>query len=544
MKGTQFSKRLDTLRVILLICAFALFISFRSMPGGLSGKRAMACGVVRAAFGSQDPIPGARVTVFNDDLTLFWEARTDQKGAYRIDNIPAGTYWIGVSAVRGATTYQYQSAQATIQEGGSCTDFFLDVDQNQGRWATIGSTEPENLDLTGSAILLPNGTIFYCHDATTPVVFDPVKGTTQKAPSSSSRQGCHGPCLLAEGLALLVGGGPSPGEAVATVKGFYPFVWDEDFSPMNMARWYPGITALSDGRYLVMGGNTRNGVTAACEIFSPKTRTWEFVASMSQPSDYPPAVLLSTGPNRGKVLRSFPRPQLFNPATNSWENTGGLLQPNRYPGHSDHNLNLLPDGRAMLVGIRRDAGSVATEIYDPTVGQWQLGPNLNHPRMMPHTVLLPDGKLLTMGGHYTGGNPPPPTGRNASLKSVELFDPTTNSWRLLADMSNFRDLHALATVVPDGRVVITSGAVVGPQPDFSIEALEPPYLFRGVRPSIDTISSTEFSYGGNFTMTVSLTNAVTKVVLLGTNAVTHWIDGGIPRYVQLPFQQSGSPLQL
>jgi hypothetical protein len=33
---------------------------------------------------------------------------------------------------------------------------------------------------------------------------------------------------------------------------------------------------------------------------------------------------------------------------------------------------------------------------------------------------------------------------------------------------------------------------------------------------------------------------VTDVLLMGTNAVTHWMDGGIPRHVSLDFSQAGS----
>jgi hypothetical protein len=41
-------------------------------------------------------------------------------------------------------------------------------------------------------------------------------------------------------------------------------------------------------------------------------------------------------------------------------------------------------------------------------------------------------------------------------------------------------------------------------------------------------------------MTVTRTSAVTQVVLIGTNATTHWVDGGVPRVILLPFGQNGA----
>jgi hypothetical protein len=40
-------------------------------------------------------------------------------------------------------------------------------------------------------------------------------------------------------------------------------------------------------------------------------------------------------------------------------------------------------------------------------------------------------------------------------------------------------------------------------------------------------------------MDVSLTNALTEIVLMGMNAISHWMDGGVPRLLDLSFTQSG-----
>ena len=315
-----------------------------------SDEKAPIRGQVREAGGAQAPLAGARVTVFNEDFTTFRETRTDADGQYRAE-LPRGTYWVGASAVQGPISYGYQQVVVAVTKDGATADFFLDVDRNVGQWSVVGSTAPEDLAGTGSGILLPDGTIFYCHDAMEPLLFDPIFHLTRKAPASSSVQGCHGPGLLADGLALIVGGGRSPTEAVATVKGFSSSGWDENFFPLRLRRWYPGLALLPDGRYLALGGNTGGTLTASCELFDPATRRWSDAAPLSGAVDYPPAILLSTGPHRGKVLVTHPRPQLFNPDLGTWEPTGGFVQPNRRaPNHADHTLTAAID--ALLFAVQ------------------------------------------------------------------------------------------------------------------------------------------------------------------------------------------------
>lgn len=41
-------------------------------------------------------------------------------------------------------------------------------------------------------------------------------------------------------------------------------------------------------------------------------------------------------------------------------------------------------------------------------------------------------------------------------------------------------------------------------------------------------------------MTVSRTNAITSVVLIGMSAISHWMDGGVPRLLHLDFTQVSS----
>lgn len=70
-----------------------------------------------------------------------------------------------------------------------------------------------------------------------------------------------------------------------------------------------------------------------------------------------------------------------------------------------------------------------------------------------------------------------------------------------------------------------------------IEAFSPPYLFRGVRPQIISVSTTTPARGGQLSLGIAPDTQITSVVLMGMQTTTHWVDGGIPRRLPLPFQQ-------
>jgi hypothetical protein len=158
--------------------------------------------------------------------------------------------------------------------------------------------------------------------------------------------------------------------------------------------------------------------------------------------------------------------------------------------------------------------------------------------------------VLSFGGQYSGLSSAAVATTNAGTipyctKVADLYDPDSDKWRVMADMNRFIHYHNVTVLVPDGRVIATGGAGVTSNRSFagddsSIEAFEPPYLFRGVRPRIDSLSTTELVAGSNFTFTVSFASALTKVVMVSARATTHWADGGPQRFLSLDFVHNGA----
>jgi hypothetical protein len=540
---------MKSLHLLILITALEGFAEARAVP--VSGQ-------LRESP-SSNVIAGARVTLFTPDLRFFREQRSDGSGNFKFDYIGAGNYRIGIAAIG----YEYQESAVTVSNVPVSDDFLLITETNGGRWTIVGDTEPELLDGSGSGSLLPTGEVFFCHNTEEPIVFDPVAALKWFPPDSGAPQGCHMVTMSTGGGLFFVGGsaGGNPLDPVLKrVRAYWRSTnaWPAPLAPMNVGRWYAGLCRLPDERLLVMGGELDNpsyGRTNGCEIYNPVSNTWTITGSFSLPTEIAPAVLLYTG----EVLKTWREPELYNVTTGAWRFAASMIQGRQGAAggdHADHEFVHLPDGRVMACGIAPLVTNAATrfvEFYNPSNNTWSLGPNPSAIRNRPEALILPDGRVLSFGGQYSGPSPAPVPTANAGnipdcTKVADLYDVSSNAWRPMADMNRFIHYHNVTVLVPDGRVIATGGAGLTTARSFagddsSIEAFEPPYLFRGVRPRIDSLSTTELVAGSNFTLRVSFTEAITKLVLVSARATSHWVDGGPQRFLPLEFTQNGSTIQ-
>ncbi|MBI1730126.1 DUF1929 domain-containing protein [Candidatus Acetothermia bacterium] len=526
---------------------------------------------------SNDYLQQARVTLFNDDLSFFREVRSNDQGEYSFGHLPSGSYKLGISA-KG---FAYEETKVEMRNSRQTLRFVLEQETEQGRWEVIGDTTPERFGGTNSGVLMPDGRIIFCHNTIDPVVFDPVsreksfpKQSAEMSHSSNSMQGCHNVSHLLDGRVLYVGGGTldnqgnfSAGQsAIRIVKAFDPKTarW-EVFPPMNEVRWYPGLARLQDGDLLTFGGGQQPAKlrTATCEIFSQDTKEWKSTDSLTAEGGFGPTALLYTG----EVFVSWYPPQLFNVETGRWRNTTNFRQPRRGTGeqagqsvlgsgelpqlgdHPDHSIVVLPDGRVAAIGIwgaAMENGGSMVEIFDPASERWSLGANPQTIRAHPEVLQLPDGRIFVAAGAPQAGEKVF-TNEWGYTNAVDLYDPLADSWRKMSPMKNAREYHAITLLLPDGRVLVHAGAgrpAFNPPPSVSeeIEAFSPPYLFRGPRPEIHSISATDLARGDSFSFELSFPAQLTDVKLIGVNAITHFLDAGIPRLLELPFSQSESKI--
>src|SRR5438445_5848069 len=147
-------------------------------------------------------------------------------------------------------------------------------------------------------------------------------------------------------------------------------------------------------------------------------------------------------------------------APGTWAPMADLNQP-----RADHTATLLANGTVLVAGGRDAAGQplASAEIYDPATGAYTL---LASPLPAPvwgHTAnRLSDGTVLIAGGTGDGGLP---------VAAAQLFDPATGAFTALDPLRTPRRRHA-ATLLPDGRVVLVGGTDGG-EPLASFEVYDP-----------------------------------------------------------------------
>ncbi len=492
---------------------------------------------------AQEPIRNARITIFNADTTLFYELRSDSISVAVLNNRPQVSLSIGVSAPG------YLFSQSSVDSQQDTLSIILESGDPIGKWEVLRSAD-EKLGGTNSAVLLPDGRIFYCHDTQDPILFDPVTNTVQRAKKSPKIQGCAATCLLQDGMVIFVGGADREvyGPGTKQVKVYDPLKDEWQFLPEILDyRWYPTMVQLPGGELLAIGGGGLNNPKRVntCEILNPESRLWTPTDTVAIGNEVSPVVLLNTG----EVLITHRPPQLFNPLIQKWRLATPFVQSPRTPDgdHADHELTMLPDGRVVAIGyMQKYRPSIAghnVEIYDPINNRWSLGADLPPVRSRCKSVLLPTKRILVAGGFKETANDTSYVNQYGYMRRADLYDPYANSWSSAGQMNIAREYHATPVLIPDGRVVIAAGEGQpgNEPPDTSvIEAYYPSYFYKGIRPKISTALPSAIIRGQSISFEVLYTAKLTSVVLMGTSAVTHFMNSGNVRCLELPFQQTGS----
>lgn len=181
---------------------------------------------------------------------------------------------------------------------------------------------------------------------------------------------------------------------------------------------------------------------------------------------------------------------------------------------------------------------------------------LRNPRWHSTPVLLPSGEVLAFSGGERDELTLPTL--EGALRTPELYDPTTNTWKELAPAARGRTYHNTAVLLPDGRVLVggsapfygnatagTPGLPCGDHclRDSTFEIYSPPYLFAddgtdARRPVIEDIGVRRD--GRELLVRLDRdTEEVSDVVLVRVPAVTHGLDSD-QRGVSLEFSRLGN----
>ena len=174
------------------------------------------------------------------------------------------------------------------------------------------------------------------------------------------------------------------------------------------------------------------------------------------------------------------------PPAGSWQTVAGLSV-----ARAGATGTILPNGHVLIVGGVADttvAGTATSsvEIYDPTKQTFSAGPSLSIGRAGHTATVLPDGRVLVIGGYGQLGS--------RSTSSVEIYDPATNQWSTAAPMTYGRSGHA-AVLLADGRVMVIGGGAypaAGISPHGSAAATLPPEIYDPAHDAWTTVAAQRF----------------------------------------------------
>lgn len=171
---------------------------------------------------------------------------------------------------------------------------------------------------------------------------------------------------------------------------------------------------------------------------------------------------------------------------------------------------------------------------------------MHHGRVMPDSVLLPNGRMLVVGGgrfgqsggllaHFTStdtqGNPD--KGATDPVIEPEMFDPETETWEELCPKSLKRLYHTSAALLPDARVLVAGhdGALNMPPYDashYELEVFSPPYLFgpdgKPANRPVIVEAPARASLGQRFDIHTRQASEIASVALIRQSSTTHQIN--------------------
>lgn len=404
-----------------------------------------------------------------------------------------------------------------------------------GRILTFASNEPNSFP--GST------TDEYTHAA----VWDPETGAIQNVPHPNHDMFCAALVTLESGEPFVMGGRNQGDSPWTSYFDFHNDRWVQ-IENMNRGRWYPTAVYLGNGEVFIAAG-VGGGVNP--ERWSPETG-WKLLTGIDLSS-----TILQFGTRDGSG--SWPMLQLAQDGTvfhhgatdrmtrfDPFGGPGGLgtltdLGPHNFGWFADEGVSVLYDeGKILVAGgsvsVTDDtavAGAHTIDINGPGPVVTRVA-DMNFPRQFQNEVLLPTGDVLVVGGNTSGVK----FTDDFAVRSAEVWNPATNTWKLLNAQNQARAYHSTAVLLSDATVLSAGGGLGGnscanPQgpgecenDHWNAERYSPPYLFASdgspaVRPGIQDAPGI-VRVGRTFT--VRATPGLSGFSMVRLSATTHTMN--------------------
>jgi hypothetical protein len=385
---------------------------------------------------------------------------------------PAGDTWTYTGNLNNGkarhTATKLLDGRVVVAGGVTGVSLVTDITEiySAGTWTEVNPMG--TLRSRHSATLLRDGTILVAGGGPfldTAEIYDPAGNLWTPTANLSFAREEHSATMLPSGN-VLVAGGDSFGELI-TAEIYDPAgpSWVTVPVPdMNFARRRHAATMLPDGRVLVVGGFGPGALVTAelLDVDVPVFVDHNAMASVRSEFTMTPLadgrVLAAGGAN---ALPSPREAEIYNPGTGAWVPAGTPMNQPRWR----HSATRMFGGRVLMAGSAASiAAGRSAEVYEPG-DTWTVLPDMSIDRYWHTATLLPCGEVLVVGGRTIGG-------ANPTLVSAERFNPRRGTWAPTGPLGTRRQRHT-ATLLPDGKVLVTGGWNLADGPLLSADIYDP-----------------------------------------------------------------------
>ena len=344
-------------------------------------------------------------------------------------------------------------------------------------------------------------------------LYDPASGLFESVGMTLFQHG--GLCtatLLLDGRVLIAGGGTAQMSAEIYNPATGSFT---ETGQMSYRHYGHTATRLLDGRVLIAGGSRSGDDTGGCpitqqfcEIFNPASETFAPANPLNQDRSSHTATLLDDGhiliTGGGHSILEAPctgapwnSAELYNPDSGIFT----LMPENMQYARVGHTATKLANGKVLIIGGHIYASYA--ELYDPESATFSPTGLVNVCRTDHTATLLLNGQILIAGGRFWEDS------TELITNSAEIYDPTNGLFTLTGNMTGPRRMHS-AALLPNGRVLVVGGIAI---PFYALTTAElylapstPEDLVEQITSEITTLpGSSEIS------LTIQLDTAMSKL---------------------------------
>ena len=330
---------------------------------------------------------------------------------------------------------------------------------------------------------------------------------------------------------------------------------------LNFKRWYGSVVITGDSKMIIFGGkdvNLGGEISSTPEIIDlnnmdlgwqilNKSKSEElFGISDSDEWNYPRAFLASDGnivgisydkiwvmdtKNDYRVIKTGEIPLASGGISGILEHDNPNLENEKKeelklltigsPVGSTNSIVMIEKDKLLVIGGKQDGEEYAPsnkiflidieDSFNPKITELK---SMNYARSNANSTIMPDGNIFINGGHSY-------TNLEFSNFTAEMFNPKTQTIKILDKAYFPRNYHSTSILLPDGRVLTAGGDV------WNAEIFYPSYLFTkdinnktvlAKRPKIINLAK-EIKRGKETTMEV--TEGTDRVTIISTGSTTH-----------------------